>query len=65
MSSTRALLLTDLQISPELSKTLDDAGIAALWAAHDTVARDLLIPHDGREIDKTDGFLLLFGTAAW
>jgi predicted ATPase len=27
------------------------------------VARDLLVTHEGREIDKTDGFLMLFETA--
>ncbi|MFO1269645.1 MAG: hypothetical protein U1F67_24545 [Rubrivivax sp.] len=38
--------------------------MAALWAAHDRVARDLLPQHGGREIDKTDGMLLMFDTAA-
>ena len=35
---------------------------AALWAAHDRIARDLLRAWRGREIDKTDGMLLLFDT---
>ena len=38
--------------------------MAAVWAAHDRVARDLLPPWRGREIDKTDGMLLLFDGAA-
>ena len=34
------------------------------WEAHDRLARDLLPSWRGREIDKTDGFLLLFADAA-
>jgi len=37
--------------------------MAELWAAHDRVARDLLAARGGREIDKTDGMLLLFDAA--
>ena len=36
---------------------------ARLWAAHDRVARDLLRDAGGREIDKSDGMLLLFESA--
>ncbi len=38
--------------------------MADVWAAHDRVARDLLPVWRGREIDKTDGMLLLFESAA-
>jgi predicted ATPase/tetratricopeptide (TPR) repeat protein len=38
--------------------------MAGIWEAHDRVARDLLPPHRGREIDKTDGMLLLFDEPA-
>ncbi|MEM6927297.1 MAG: hypothetical protein AAF602_10225, partial [Myxococcota bacterium] len=34
--------------------------MASLWAEHDATARELLNAHGGREIDKSDGFLLLF-----
>ena len=37
--------------------------MARLWAAHDRAARDLLREWRGREIDKSDGMLLLFDTA--
>lgn len=60
MSEVRTLLLTDVVDSTHLSALLGDADMAQLWAAHDRVARDLLPPHGGREIDKTDGMLLLF-----
>ncbi len=60
MTEIRSLLLTDVVDSTQLSGTLGDAAMAALWASHDRVARDLLPPHGGREIDKTDGMLLLF-----
>src|SRR6185369_7181641 len=64
MSEVRALLLTDVVDSAKLSETLGDAEMAALWVAHDRVARDLLPVWRGREIDKTDGMLLLFDTAS-
>jgi predicted ATPase/class 3 adenylate cyclase/Tfp pilus assembly protein PilF len=64
MSDVRALLLTDVVDSTQLSEKLGDHASAALWTAHDRVARDLLRSWRGREIDKTDGFLLLFGSAA-
>jgi len=60
MAETRTLLLTDIVDSTKLSEELGDAAMAGLWAAHDRVARDLLVVHNGKEIDKTDGFLLLF-----
>ena len=63
MSQIRALLLTDVVDSTRLSETLGDVAVAGLWAAHDRVARDLLPTHRGREIDKTDGMLLLFEAA--
>ena len=60
ISEVRALLLTDVVDSTKLSEEIGDAAMAEVWAAHDRVARDLLPPHHGREIDKTDGMLLLF-----
>jgi predicted ATPase/class 3 adenylate cyclase len=65
MAITRAaLLLTDVVDSTALAESLGDARMAAIWEAHDRVARDLLPRHDGREIDKTDGMLLLFSEPA-
>lgn len=63
MNDVRALLLTDVADSTLLTEALGDATMAALWADHDRVARDLLPLHRGREIDKTDGMLLLFDRA--
>ncbi len=60
MPTLRALLLTDIVDSTKLTEQLGDAATAALWTLHDRVARDLLPPWRGREIDKTDGMLLLF-----
>lgn len=56
----RALLLCDLVGSTALVESLGDRQAAELFERHDRLARDLLKQHDGREIDKTDGFLLLF-----
>ena len=58
-----ALLLTDLVDSSALTAQLGDAAMAQLSAQHDRVARDLLRLWRGHEIDKTDGFLLLFAQA--
>jgi predicted ATPase/class 3 adenylate cyclase len=64
MSESRALLLTDVVDSTQLSQELGDAAMAEVWAAHDRVARSLLDARGGREIDKTDGMLLMFDAAA-
>lgn len=64
MSDIKALLLTDVVNSTQLSEALGDAAMGELWAAHDRVARTLLPSWRGREIDKTDGMLLMFDTAA-
>jgi len=64
MSEQRALLLTDVVDSTELARRLGDAAMSALWTAHDRAARDLLREWRGREIDKSDGFLLMFSSAA-
>lgn len=54
------LLLCDLADSTALIERLGDARAADLMRQHDRVARDTLQRHHGREIDKTDGFLILF-----
>jgi class 3 adenylate cyclase len=59
-----ALLLTDLVDSAALAQRLGDEAMARVWTGHDRVARDLLRIWRGREIDKTDGFLLVFAEAA-
>lgn len=63
MGDTRALLLTDVVDSTRVAQQIGDAASAALWAAHDRAARDLLPRWHGREIDRTDGLLLLFESA--
>ncbi len=63
MSEIKALLLTDVVGSTQLSEALGDAVMATVWTAHDRAARDLLPPCNGREIDKTDGMLLMFDSA--
>jgi TolB-like protein len=56
----RTLLLCDLVASTQLVERVGDATAAELLARHDRCARDLLATYNGREIDKSDGFLLLF-----
>jgi predicted ATPase/class 3 adenylate cyclase len=60
----RVLVMTDIVDSTATTLRLGDRNAAALWASHDRIARDLLQPWRGREIDKSDGFLLLFETVA-
>ena len=59
-----ALLLTDLVDSTQHAERLGDAAWAALSQSHDHAARELLRAWRGREIDKTDGFLLVFDAPA-
>jgi TolB-like protein/class 3 adenylate cyclase len=56
----RTLLLCDLVASTKLIERVGDSRAAELLARHDRLARDLLATFNGREIDKSDGFLLLF-----
>ena len=64
MSDVRTLLLTDVVDSTKLAEAIGDAAMAEVWISHDRAARDLLVQHRGREIDKTDGMLMLFDEAA-
>ena len=54
------LLFTDVVDSTQLGQRLGDQRSAQLWAEHDRLARELLSAGRGREIDRTDGFFLLF-----
>ncbi len=64
-STTRmsAVVCLDLADSTALVERLGDARAADLIRQHDRMARDLMQRHHGREIDKTDGFLVLFERA--
>jgi class 3 adenylate cyclase len=64
MSGHPALLKTDLVDSTRLAEELGDAAMSTLWEAHDRAARKLLREWRGREIDKSDGFLLVFVSAS-
>jgi len=64
MSEIVALLFTDAVDSTLTTQRLGDERALALWTEHDRRARDLLRRHHGREIDRADGFLLLFESAA-
>jgi TolB-like protein/class 3 adenylate cyclase len=56
----RTILLCDLVASTKLVERMGDSAAADLLARHDRIARGLLSTFNGREIDKSDGFLLLF-----
>ncbi|MET0232149.1 MAG: putative peptide modification system cyclase [Rhodanobacteraceae bacterium] len=59
-SVLRTLVLADLVDSTALVERLGDQRSAELIRRHDKFARALMLDHGGREIDKTDGFLLMF-----
>src|SRR6476619_8086215 len=63
MAEIVALLFTDAVDSTLTTQRLGDERALTLWTEHDRRARDLLRRHRGREIDRADGFLLLFGSA--
>jgi class 3 adenylate cyclase len=54
------LLMCDIVESTALTNRLGDLKSAHLFEQFDWAARNLLHVHDGREIDRTDGFFLLF-----
>ena len=64
MPIDRVLLFTDVVDSTRLTEQLGDEAASRLWAEHDRVARGLMATWHGREIDKSDGFLLLFDAVA-
>ena len=59
-SVLRTLVLCDLVNSTALIERLGDRDGAELIRKHDRLARTLADRHGGREIDKTDGFLMMF-----
>jgi class 3 adenylate cyclase/tetratricopeptide (TPR) repeat protein len=59
-ATLKTLVVTDLVDSTLRVERLGDQRAAELSARHDRLARAVLERHQGREIDKTDGFLLLF-----
>ncbi len=60
----RTLLFTDVVDSTRLVERIGDEQAATIWAEHDRRARRLLAEHGGTEIDRSDGFFLLFEQAA-
>ncbi|HJT98621.1 MAG TPA: putative peptide modification system cyclase [Rhodanobacteraceae bacterium] len=56
----RTLVLCDLADSTALVERLGDLHAAELFRKHDRLARLLVHQYGGREIDKTDGFLMMF-----
>ncbi len=62
--AVKTLVVTDLVDSTRLLSSVGDRRAAELSALHERLARDLLVECGGREIDKTDGFLLLFDRTA-
>ena len=64
MVPSAALLFTDIVDSTSTTQRLGDERAAVLWNEHNRRARDLLRQHNGREIGRSDGLLMLFEAAA-
>jgi predicted ATPase/class 3 adenylate cyclase/Tfp pilus assembly protein PilF len=64
LGTLRAVLVTDVVDSVQATAGLDDVDAAELWRRHHRVARDLVRSWQGREIDSSDGFLLVFEDVA-
>lgn len=60
MAEILALVFTDVVDSTLLNNTLGDKHMAAMWAQHDRSARELVRRWEGREVGRSDGFLLVF-----
>ena len=59
----KALLFTDVVDSTLLTERLGDARAAQVWASTIAALASCWRAHRGREIDRTDGFFLLFDDA--
>jgi eukaryotic-like serine/threonine-protein kinase len=59
-AAVKTLLVTDLVESTALLAQIGDRRGAGLFARIDRLARDLLAQFEGHEVDRTDGFLMLF-----
>lgn len=59
-----ALLFTDIVDSTRLQHRHGDAVMTTVWAAHDEQARALIRRCGGREVGRSDGFLVLFEQVA-
>lgn len=64
MTRVAALLLSDVVDSTQLNDDLGDEVMKELWSAHDRSARELILAWRGREVARSDGFLVLFDTAS-
>jgi predicted ATPase/class 3 adenylate cyclase len=60
MDKVCSLLLTDIVDSTAINSRLGDAAMATLWEQHDSGSRELARQFGGTEVDRSDGFLMLF-----
>lgn len=64
MAGPFALVHTDVVDSTALASRIGEAAMTTLWRAHLRNSRDLLQRWNGRELDNSDGLMLLFKRAA-
>lgn len=62
----RAILFTDMQGSTARTRELGDTKAMELLRLHNTIIRDALQAHHGREVKHTgDGFMVSFASVTW
>lgn len=64
MAQVVTLLLSDVVDSTQLNDQVGDAVMTQLWGAHDCAARELIAIWRGREVARSDGFLIIFDSAS-
>lgn len=63
-SQQLAVVFTDLVDSTSVASRVGDTAMTEAWGQHDDLARNLIRRFGGREIGRSDGFLIVFGRAA-
>ena len=64
MAQVVTLLLSDVVDSTQLNDQVGDGVMTQIWSAHDRAARKLMVTWRGREVARSDGFLVLFDSAS-
>jgi len=61
----RAIMVTDMANSTQITNALGDAGALAVLTKHHEIVRQALLAHEGRDVDRAgDGFLTCFASAS-
>ena len=62
MTRQLTLLLADIVDSTALNTAIGDTAMSRMWERHDRLSRAMIRDYRGKEIGRTDGFLVGFDT---